>query len=42
LGLVRSGALQSKTGTWHFHEIADLESLLDHVPDSHWDAAWED
>jgi len=41
LGLVRSGALRRQDGTWHFHEIADLESLLDHVPDNHWDAAWE-
>ena len=41
LGLVRAGALQRTDGRWHFHEIADLESLLDHIPDSHWGAAWE-
>jgi tetratricopeptide (TPR) repeat protein len=41
LGLVRAGALRRQDGKWHFHEIADLESLLDHVPDDHWDAAWE-
>ena len=41
LGLVRAGVLRRTNGTWQFHEIADLESLLDHIPDNHWDAAWE-
>jgi tetratricopeptide (TPR) repeat protein len=41
LGLVRAGALQRTHGTWQFHEIVDLESLLDHIPDSHWGAAWD-
>ena len=41
LELVRAGALQRRDGTWHFHEIADLDSLLDHLPESHWDTEWE-
>jgi tetratricopeptide (TPR) repeat protein len=32
--------LQRHHGTWQFHEIADLDTLLDHIPDTKWSAEW--